>query len=269
MTRALVSARNASDSTAVEGLARVGLAARAFVYIVIAWLAAQIAFGHTTEQANQKGALADVASHPGGIVLLCFLGIGFGAYALWRLSEAGFGTAGEGAKAGPRVQSLFRGIVYAVFCVSTFSFIAGHPGQGQAQQQETLTARVMRHGYGQWLVGLTGLVVVGVGLGMIAEGVTRKFEKQLKMQELPGATRKVVVRLGVVGTVARGIVFAIAGGLVLDAAVTFDASKSTGLDGALRTLAGRAYGPWLLGLLALGLLAFGLYGFAAARWAKT
>ena len=52
-------------------------------------------------------------------------------------------------------------------------------------------------------------------------------------------------------------------------AVTFDPAKSTGLDGALRTLANRAYGPWLLGALALGLIAFGIYGLAAARWAKT
>jgi Domain of Unknown Function (DUF1206) len=78
-----------------------------------------------------------------------------------------------------------------------------------------------------------------------------------------------VLRLGMIGTTARGVVFAIAGALVVDAAVTYDAAKSTGLDGALRTLADRPYGPWLLGALALGLIAFGLYGFAAARWAKT
>ena len=77
-----------------------------------------------------------------------------------------------------------------------------------------------------------------------------------------------MVRLGIVGTTARGIVFAIAGALVLDAAITFNPAKSTGLDGALRTLADRAYGPWLLGALALGLIAFGIYGLAAARWTK-
>jgi Domain of Unknown Function (DUF1206) len=57
--------------------------------------------------------------------------------------------------------------------------------------------------------------------------------------------------------------------LVVQAAVTFNAAKSTGLDGALRTLADRPYRPWLLGALALGLIAFGLFGFGAARWAKT
>ena len=63
--------------------------------------------------------------------------------------------------------------------------------------------------------------------------------------------------------------FAIAGALVVDAAVTSTASKSNGRDGALRTVADRPYGPWLLGLVALGLMAFGLSGFAAARWVTT
>jgi Domain of Unknown Function (DUF1206) len=117
----------------------------------------------------------------------------------------------------------------------------------------------------------TGVIVIGVGAVMIVEGVTKKFEKQLKMNELHGAARTAVVRLGVIGTIARGVVFAIAGVLVLvlDAAITFNPSKSTGLDGAFRTLANRAYGPWLLGVLALGLIAFGIYGLAASWWAKT
>jgi Domain of Unknown Function (DUF1206) len=263
------SARRASNGPAMTWLARFGLAARGFVYLVIGWLALQIARGHGGHQANQRGALADIARHSLGVVLLWVLGFGFASYAVWRLSEAAFGTAADGSKAGPRVQSLVRGVVYAALSISTFGFIAGTSRQGQAQQQVTLTARVMRHSYGRWLVGLAGLIVVAVGVAMIVQGVRRKFEEELQMQELQGATRTVVVRLGMIGTIARGVVFAVAGVLVVDAAWTFDARKSTGLDGAMRTLADQAYGPWLLGLLALGLIAFGLYGFAQARWAKT
>jgi vacuolar-type H+-ATPase subunit I/STV1 len=253
----------------MESTARFGLAARAFVYLVIGWLAIQIALGHRSQQANQKGALAEISGHSYGTVLLWILGFGFAAYALWRLSEAAFGVAGEGRKVGPRVQSLVRGIIYAALSVTTFAFIAGGSRQGQAQQQQTATAKLMKHGYGRWLVGLVGIIVVAVGVLMIVEGVTKKFERQLRMNELHGAVRTLVVRLGVIGTIARGIVFAIAGALVVDAAITYDPAKSTGLDGALRTLANQPYGPWLLGLLALGLIVFGVYGFAAARWAKT
>ena len=269
MTGAMSSARAATNSSAMTVAARVGLAARAFVYLVIGWLAIQIALGHGRQQANQKGALADIAQHPYGVVLLCLLGAGFAAYAVWRLSEAAFGVAGQAKKLGPRLQSLVRAVAYAILSITTFAFVAGRSRQGQDQQQRTASAKLMHHDYGRWVVALAGLIVVAVGVGMIVEGATKKFTEQLRMGDLHGSTRSVVVRLGVVGTVARGIVFAIAGALAVDAAVTFDAAKSTGLDGALRTLADQPYGSWLLGALALGLIAFGLFGFAAARWAKT
>jgi hypothetical protein len=269
VTGIAASSRRASNSTAMSAAARLGLAARALVYLIIGWLAVQIALGHGSHQANQRGALAEIGRHSFGLVLLWAMGLGFAAYAIWRLSEAITGTATDGNKAGPRVVSLARGIVYAGFSAGTFSFIAGTSKQSQSKQQATDTARIMSHQDGRWLVGVIGEIVVIVGVVMVAQGLTRKFEKDLRLHEMSRGVRKVVVRLGMVGTVARGVVFAVAGGLVVDAAVRFEPHKSTGLDGALRTLADRSYGPWLLGALALGLIAFGLYGFAAARWAKT
>ena len=269
MTDLEQSARQVSDSSAMSAVARFGLATRGFSYLVIGWLAVQIALGRHPHEANQRGALATVAGHPYGKVLLWILGFGFAAYALWRLSEAAFGTAAEGRKTGPRVQSLVRGIVYAGFALTTFSFIAGTSNQTQSRQQETTTARLMKHGFGRWLVGIVGVIVIVVGIGLIFEGLAKKFEKQLRMNELHGATRTVVVRLGMVGTTARGIVFAVAGVLLVEAAIQYQPAKSTGLDGALRTLANQTYGPWLLGVIALGLVAFGVYGLFTARFAKT
>jgi hypothetical protein len=269
MTSAMTTGRSAANSTGMKALARFGLAARGFVYLTIGWLTLQIALGHHTQQANQRGALAEVAQHSFGKALLWLLGAGLAAYAIWRLSQAAFGTATDGSKAGPRLQSLVRGLVYAGFAVMTFSFIAGTSSSGQRQQQVALTARLMRHNFGRWVVGIAGLVVVLVGVAMVIEGLTKKFEKQLQMGELTGTARPIVLRLGLVGTVTRGLVFALAGFLVVDAAVTFDPAKSTGLDGALRTLAHQPFGPWLLGAAALGLIAFGLYGLASVRYAKT
>jgi Domain of Unknown Function (DUF1206) len=268
MTQVEGSARRASNSRAMKVLARFGLTARGFVFLLMGWLAIQIARGHGSHQANQRGALADIAHHSYGIVLLWVLGFGFAAYAIWCLSQAIFGAPTHGKKAGPRLLALIRGIVYGALSVTTFTFIAGVSMQGQSQQQATLTARIMKHDNGRWLVGGIGLIVVVVGLVMVVQGVRKTFEKQLRMQEMARATRTLVVWLGVIGNTARGIVFAIAGALATQAAVTFDPAKSKGLDGALRTLADRPYGPWLLGILALGLIAFGLFGLAAARWAK-
>jgi hypothetical protein len=229
----------------------------------------QIARGHSRHQANSRGALADIARQSYGVVLLWVLAFGLAAYAIWRLSEAIVGTTSDGKKPGPRVASLVGGIIYLAFCVATFSVIDGRSKQSGSQQQVAVTASVMRHTGGRWLVGLIGVVVVVVGLVIVAQGVRRKFEKDLRLNEMSGTTRVIVVALGLVGTVARGIVFAVAGVLVVDAAVTFKPRKSTGLDGALHTLAEHSYGPWLLGIFALGFIAFGLYGFAEARWSNT
>jgi hypothetical protein len=80
--------------------------------------------------------------------------------------------------------------------------------------------------------------------------------------------RRVVERLGQIGVTARGVVFAITGALVVDAAVTIKPSKSGGLDNALLTLRGEPFGEVLLLLAAVGLVIFGVYGLAEARWRR-
>ncbi len=153
MTQLAPARRRAAHSPMLSAAARYGLAARAFVYPAIGIIALQICLGHTSEQANQKGALAELASHSGGSALLWVLGCGSGPYALWRLSEAIFGTASDGAKPGARTQSLIRAVIYAALCGMTFAFVGGGSRQGQDQQQETYTARLMSHSSGRWLIG--------------------------------------------------------------------------------------------------------------------
>jgi hypothetical protein len=60
----------------------------------------------------------------------------------------------------------------------------------------------------------------------------------------------------VIGTIARGLVFALAGVLVIDAAITHKASESGGIDKALLTLRDQPFGELLMTLAALGLVVF-------------
>jgi uncharacterized protein DUF1206 len=69
------------------------------------------------------------------------------------------------------------------------------------------------------------------------------------------------------GTAARGLIFALTGALVIDAAITCNPSKA-GLDKALLTLRGQPFGEFLLIVAALGLIIFGAYGLCEARWRK-
>ena len=266
---ATISVRRAARSDAMTLLARWGLAARATIYLLIGILAVALAFGSHHGEADQRGAMQELTRHTGGTALVWIIGIGLAGYALWRLSEAVFGVVSEGKKAGPRVQSFARAAIYAFFAVSAFKIVS-HAGAGsQAGQQELWTAKAMQHPGGRWAVGIVGAIVVICGLVLVWEGARRKFEKYLDMGRMSPTVRKIVEYLGVVGTIARGIVFALAGVFVISAAVDYDPKKAGGLDRALRELADTSAGPWLLVAAGVGLVIFGVYGFAEAKWRRT
>lgn len=265
--RASGTARRASDSPAARVLARTGLAARGVLYVLIGWVAILVALGRSSHQADQQGALQLLAAQSYGTVFLWLLGIGFAGYALWRLSEAAFGVTGEGSGAGPRLKSLARALIYGFFAYLTFKIIAG-AGGNQAKKQQDLTATVMHHPGGQWLVGIVGLIIVVAGLVLVAEGVRRKFLKYLRLGQMSPRTRRIVERLGMIGTAARGAVFAVAGILVIEAAVSYQPAKAGGIDKALLTLRNQPFGEFLLIIAALGLVIFGAYGLCEARWRR-
>lgn len=77
---------------------------------------------------------------------------------------------------------------------------------------------------------------------------------------------RVVDLLGTVGMAARGFVFALAGLLLVKAAVDHDPEAATGVDGTLKVIALQPYGQWLLTITAFGVIAYGLYSFAEARY---
>jgi hypothetical protein len=260
-------ARRWSDTPAFHALARTGLVARAVIYLLIGWIAILVAVGHSGRQPNQQGALQLLAGKPYGGISLWLLGIGFAGYALWRLSEAAFGVVGEGHGAGARAKSLARAVVYAFLSYLTFQVIA-HAAGNQTRRQHDLTASVMRHPGGRWLVAIIGLIVVVAGVMLIAQGLRRTFMKYMMTSRMSVKVRRVVERLGQIGVTARGVIFAIAGALIVEAAVTFKPSKSGGLDKALLTLRGEPFGEFLLLLAAVGLVIFGVYGLAEARWRK-
>jgi hypothetical protein len=261
-------ARRASDSPAARVLARAGLVARGVIYILIGWVAMLVALGQASQEADQQGALQLLAGKPYGLVLLWLLGIGFAGYALWRLSEAAFGVTGEGSGAGPRLKSLARALIYAGFAYLTFTIISGAGGASQTKKQQDLTASVMHHTGGRWLVGIAGLVIVIAGLTLVVEGIRRKFLRYLQLSQLSMRMRRLVEWLGVIGTAARGAVFALVGVLVVEAAVTYQPAKAGGIDKALLTLRNQPFGEFLLILAALGLIVFGVYGLCEARWRK-
>lgn len=260
--RASTGVQRARNTTTMDRVARFGLAARGAVFVLLGVLALLVAAGRSRGETDQHGALQKLAGQPGGFVVLLLIALGLVGYAVWRFALA----ASRDVKGSDRFKSLVRGVVYASLAVTAFTILVQGRSKNQANQQQSLAARVMHHTGGRWAVGLAGVIVAAVGVVLVVEGAKRKFEKQFNLAGMSRPVRRTTEVLGTAGTIARGIVFVVAGVLVLIAAVQFDPAKARGIDGALRALRDAPAGPWVLGVIAVGLVMFGLFGFCEARW---
>jgi hypothetical protein len=264
--------RRAARSDWVDRFARAGLAARGLMYLVIAWIAVQIAFGGSSQQADRQGAIRSLASNGAGKVLVAVAGAGFAGYAIWRLAEACFGHREEdgGKKLAKRGTALFRAILYGWFAVNTFLILAGaSSGGGSDQSSKTWSQRLMAQPLGRWLVVAVGVGFVIGGGALAWRGLSTKFDEDLKLAQMSRMMQRVVKTVGLIGNVARGLVFGLIGVFFIVAAATYDPQKARGLDGSLRALAGGAWGKAALTAVAAGLAAFGLYSFAEAAYRRT
>lgn len=268
-------ARRAGNSSAVEAGGRAGFVARGVIYFLVGVLALRIAFGGNGgggKQADRGGALAEIAQKPFGSVLLWVLGTALAGMALWRLSEAAFGAAGpDGRKATKRLASAGRAVFYAFVSYSVLMFAAGDRGSGSGSgdtRSKDVTAQVLGMSGGRWLVAAAGAVVAGAGLWIAGRAALRKFHKHLRVGEMSSAVRRTVDITGVFGGISRGLVFAVAGGFAVAAAVKARSGEAKGMDDTLRSFSATPAGPWLLALIAVGLAAFGLFSCANARWRR-
>ncbi|MEW1639462.1 DUF1206 domain-containing protein [Streptomyces sp. NPDC093801] len=255
---------------AVTAAARCGLATRGVLYALVGLLALRIAFGRAGKAADRTGALAEIAGHPFGRLLVWAVGAGLVAMAAWRLSEAVFGAAGpEGRKPTRRVASAARAGFYVVAAFSALSFAAGRGGgRSGDEQSRDVTAAALAVPAGQWLVGAVGLAVAVGGVVIAVNAARLSFREEMDTGRLPRAARRGVDVLGVAGGVARGAVFAAAGAWLVHAAVSYDPRKAKGVDDTLRSFAQTPAGPWLLVAVATGLLLFGAFSWAMAVWRR-
>ncbi|MFC9174819.1 MULTISPECIES: DUF1206 domain-containing protein [Streptomyces] len=266
-------AQRAANSTAVEVGARAGFGARGVIYVLVGALALQIALsGGGGKQADRGGAIAEIAEKPFGKIVLWLLGIALVGMALWRLSEALFGSAGpDGDKPTKRAMAGGRFVFYCFVAYSVLSFAAGDSDSGSGSSDERsqdVTAMALGWPGGQWIVAIGGAGVAGAGIWIAVRAIMRKYHKHLRMAEMSKKVRRAVDFTGVFGGSARGAVFATAGGFAIAAAISHDPDQTKGMDDTLRSFTDTPVGPWLLVIIALGLVAFGVFSWFNARYRK-
>jgi hypothetical protein len=257
----------AARAPATGWLGRAGLVARGAVYAVIGILALELAIGDGGKTTSQQGAMKTIASQPFGKVLLVLLAVGLAGYAIWRLTRAVAGHGAEDQDSGfDRIAALASGLAYAGLAVTAVMILIG-AGSSSGSPKKT-TGGVMDWTGGPLLVGIAGAILAGVGIYQVYKGLAKKFLDTSKTYEMSEGVKHTFTVLGVVGHVARGVVFVLIGYGLIKAAVDYDPKKAIGLDGALRKLADASYGPLLLGIVAAGFIMFAAYSIVDARYRK-
>lgn len=254
----------------IERLARFGLASKGIVYIIVGVLAVQAATGPGGKTTDTQGALTTIAEQPSGTFLLSLVAIGLIGYVLWRFVQAIMDPEHKGTEAKGIVQRLgiaMSGLAYASLALSAVKLALGSGGSNQNASKDW-TARLLAQPFGRWLIIIIGVVVIGVGLTQLHNAYSAKFREKFKLAQMSPTEQIWMTRLGRLGLAARGVIFGVIGGFLIQAALQSNPNKAQGLDGALQELARQPFGPWILGTVATGLVAYGVYMLSQARYRR-
>ena len=253
---------------AIDGLrrlelwARLGYAARGFVYLLLGWVALS-----TGRALSTGGAVAEVEKLPASAVLLGLLAAGLAAYALFKLYTAAIDLDHQGDDRRGRlvrIGSALGGAGYLGLAWFALKVLVGdengHPGRaigsGGAGQETAID--IARTPGGDWLLMLAGVVVIGIAAGQFAIAWTASFMKE--MPNCPSFAKPA----GRLGHAARALVIAMVGWFVFKAGLSGTRVRNFG--DALALL--RNDYAWLFLAVAAGLMAFGLTSLMMARYRR-
>jgi hypothetical protein len=257
----------ASDTRALDVLARSGFAVMALLHIIVGAIAIALAFGHPGE-AEATGAIEQLAANPWGPAILWACVVGCTGLALWQLSEATLRARHlpQKERLGKLVSSGFLAVAYGSVGLSFAGFAVGLRGDSGDTTRDFSTA-LLNTPFGLPVLVALGLTIMGVGVYFVVKGLRRGFKEELF--HFDGTRRgRLIDSLGVTGHVAKGIALDLAGLLFVIAAGKHRPEESTGLDGSLKALRDHPFGPYLLVAIGAGFICYGVFALVRARFGR-
>jgi len=253
----------AQDSTVLHGLARAGLLFNGVLHVIIGILAFAIAFGEKST-ANHDGAFAQLSAGPIGGPLLWATVAGFWGFALFQLLTLVL-VRGRGRTAWvARAKPFGRALAYVALGWIAYRFATGNSPEGSEAQ--SVSADLLSHPGGVVVVFAIAIALLATGVSFVVIGVRQRFVHDIQSHR--AVVNRAARLFGTVGYVAKGIAFLTIGVLFSIAAITADATRAGGLDGALESLRRLPSGNVVLTVVALGFILFGLYCFIRTKYER-
>jgi len=266
--------RLAARDEIIQGLewaGRLGYAARGVVYLGLGAIVLLAAVDMTPRARGAKAMLAAWAAWPPGLVIVALVSLGLLGFAVWRGLQAGLDADRQGVSPkaiAVRVGQAVSGLIYGGLGLCGLELLDAFEDVGEADEEQAAhgaAAAILNWPYGETLLLLAGLTLVGVGIGNVIQGLMQDFSKRLSCD---ARLCRVVAPLARIGYGARGLATLPAGVFLIKAGLEARSADVHSWGGALQALERQPLGSWVLGLIALGLAAFGLFGLVEAAFRR-
>ena len=246
-------------------LAQAGLGTKGIVYILMGILAAFTIFG-MGQKADSTDVLLFISQQAFGKILLVAVGVGLGAYSLYRFYQAIKGTDDWGNDLrglGVRAGFFLGGFIYSLITFSAFKiFLRGNTDN---QQTSLLIEQVLDLPYGRAMLYIVSASILGRAIFDATIGWSKLHKKKISDDKLNETGRKVLTRVARIGFSARAIVFAIIAFLIFRAAYFLNPDEAGGTKEAFSWLQ-NTLGTVAFSFTGLGLVAYGFFMLIRARY---
>lgn len=239
-----------------------GLITKGLIYLLLGIFVLLQAFNVSSGDNDKTGVLREMEKTFAGRWLLPFLVLGLVCYSIWRTVEAY--KSARNKKWGKALRYFFSGWVYLLLAYSAAT-VFFHTSKSNEDSERQLADKLLDMPFGQWWTGAAALAIGAVGLYQLYYGLAGKYRDHVQKMRLSSPQANVLLASGVIGYVARGIVWLFVGFLMMRAAIHGSSDKA-GDTGAALHYAGITWGTSALALIAVGLIAYGIFNFVRARY---
>jgi hypothetical protein len=244
--------------------ARVGFAARGLIYLLVAAFAAAAAFNPAKQPHGIMDAVQAISGTGLRLILATVIGIGLACLAGYFAITGIWNCLRSGA-CGRFLYSagmLGDAVIYGAVMLCMIGILVGWQPDGE-QQTQLWTAWLMTKPFGRILVGVTGLLIVACGFGVIGWVVTSDIDHDV---DLPEHQKRLVEPVGRYGLAGRGVAATLVGIYWVSAALQADPSKAHELGGALQAVQQSPKGWLLLLTLAVAFAASSVFDVVEALY---
>ncbi|TDU42675.1 uncharacterized protein DUF1206 [Gelidibacter sediminis] len=247
-----------------EQIARFGLIAMGVVYIIIGVMTGLSAFNWGGKKTGTRGAIMILANQPLGKVLLAVIALGLSSYVFWRLYQTFFDTRELGFTFNgllKRAGYFTGGVFYGSLAFIAIKIFLG----GDYETNQDVIVALLNSQYSSLISVILGLILAGKCVFEIYFILSNRFKEDVQSSKMPKESKSTLLKFGVLGHLARAVVFGIMAFLTARTGLTIRNDELSKITDAFHFL-NHKFGGIVLSVVSVGLLCYGLYMFVKAKY---